>query len=938
MATVTQQIPNYILGISDQPDELKLNGQVKDLQNAYPDITLGCTKRAGSRLINKISAPAAGQTSWFNIYNDAENQYICNVDQTGKITVFRSYDGVEIPVDYSGTTGTNKADYLNGWTKSSDIQALTLNEQTFLTNRTKTTAMKSATADKSPALVNEAIIELKTISYGKQYALNIYDPQNPGSPVTEKRATSIAARAGLTSPFSDNGSCKGMGREVIHQGTVSGKTNLRYEIDIRCAPVVDPANPGTSSTGPSYNDSYQTFAKLQFGGEGWETTNTHGYTTEKGCTGSVEVKSHVTIKSYCNIAKVRPPATSSSADEAVTAAGILGGMKDALDGISNTGITATITGNCLHLTRSTPFAVGTPENQLMNIITNETNNVGDLPTNCRHNYVVKVVNSGDENDDFYLKFNVPNAGTANQDYFGEGSWEECVAPSSEITIDKTTMPIKLVRELPGNVYTNGRFLAQEIDYKERNVGDNNTNPIPSFIDSNIEKMMFFRNRLVVLSKANVIVSKTNDFFNFFSTTAMSEVSADPIDIQASSTFPTTLFDGIEVNTGLLLFSSNQQFMLTTDSDALTPTTAKINYLSSYNFNEKTNPFSLGITSGFINSSGKNSRIFEMTSIAREGEPQVLEQSKLIAKKLPIDITKAAVSKENSLLMLAAVDGTEVWGFKYFNNGEKRIQSAWFRWSLTGQFVHHAMVDDVYYVVLKVNNNYYIEAIDIKTQGATGYRVTNQIGTDNYNIHLDRQSEIAQLTSGYSSNKTTFTRPPGYESDTTGQLAVYNKNAGDHIGDYALVNPVSNSTTQLEIAGDWTNKGTLMLGYLYDYKVELPTIFVTSSASDGKTRSDTRSSLIVHRIHLNFGEIGNIDTTISRKGRTPFTYTANYSAAVIDQYQSNELPILEDYTQTIPLYERNTNLNITIKSTHPAPATLHSMNWEGDYNSRYYRRV
>ena len=112
MATVTQQIPNYILGISDQPDELKLNGQVKDLQNAYPDITLGCTKRAGSRLINKISAPAAGQTSWFNIYNDEENQYICNVDQTGKITVFRSYDGVEIPVDYSGTTGTNKADYL----------------------------------------------------------------------------------------------------------------------------------------------------------------------------------------------------------------------------------------------------------------------------------------------------------------------------------------------------------------------------------------------------------------------------------------------------------------------------------------------------------------------------------------------------------------------------------------------------------------------------------------------------------------------------------------------------------------------------------------------------------------------------------------------------------------------------------------------------------
>ena len=109
------------------------------------------------------------------------------------------------------------------------------------------------------------------------------------------------------------------------------------------------------------------------------------------------------MQSYCNIARVRPPAPSSSAEEAVTSSGILGGMKDALDAISNTGITATITGNCLHLKRDNPFAVTTPENQLMNIITNETNNVGDLPTNCRHDYVVKIVNSGDEDDDFYLK-------------------------------------------------------------------------------------------------------------------------------------------------------------------------------------------------------------------------------------------------------------------------------------------------------------------------------------------------------------------------------------------------------------------------------------------------------------------------------------------------------------------------------------------------------
>jgi hypothetical protein len=925
MSTVTQLVPNYVLGISEQPDELKLAGQVKDLQNAIPDVTLGCVKRPGSKYVTRIT-PNSGTLSWFHIYNDSDNQYIGNVSTSGVFQIWRTSDGAVIPIDYSGVTGTNAATYLSGWTNSTDIQALTINENTFFTNRSKTTAMKSQTADKSPALVNEVIIEIKTISYGKQYALNIYDPANPGTPITETRATSIAARNNFSATTSNDGSCKSMAREVIN-ATQSGKKNLRYDIDVRCVPVVDPANIGGSSSGPQYNDAYTEFAKLQFGGEGWTTGDTHDYTLEKGGTGTVEIKSHTTMRSSANIAAVRPPATSSSADEAVTASGILGDMKSALDAISGTGITATITGNCLHLKRNTAFAVSTPEPQLMNIVTNQANNVGELPSNCRHDYVVKIVNSSDDDDDYYLKFVQANAGTANQDYFGEGVWVECPAPNIEIEIDKDTMPVRLIRELPGTTYPNGRFICQSINYTKRDVGDDNTNPVPSFIGSPIQKMLFFRNRLVVLSQNNVITSKTNDFFNFFSTSAMTETSSDPIDLQASSTFPTTIFDGIEVNAGLLLFSSNQQFMLTTDSDALTPTTAKVNYLSSYNYNPETVPFSMGVTSGFINSTGKNSRIFEMADIKREGEPTVLEQSKLVSKKLPIDLTLPTTSRENSLLLLGAKNYNEVWAFRYYSNGEKRVQSAWFRWSLTGDLVHHVILDDVYYLVVKNGTEYILESIDVKKQDDT-----KVIGTENYLIHLDRHTQMSALSSGSynaSTKKTTFARPTGFAS--TAQLAVYNHNAGNEIGRYALTTA---SGSNLVVDGDWTGT-TFMLGYLYDFLVEIPTIFVTKAVGD-KSRSDTRSSLVIHRLHFAFGEVGNIDTTIKRKGRVD--YTANFSAAEIDSIDANELPIVEDYIQTIPIYERNTNLTVQIKSTHPSPATLQSMNWEGDYNPRYYRRV
>ena len=953
MSTVTQLVPNYVLGISEQPDELKLAGQVKDLVNAIPDVTLGCVKRPGSKYVTKIT-PNSGTLSWFHIYNDSDNQYIGNVNTSGVFQIWRTSDGASIPLDYSGVTGSNAATYLSGWTDPTDIQALTINENTFFTNRTKTTAMKSGTSDKSPALVNEVIIEIKTVSYGKQYALNIYDPANPGTPITETRATAIAANKSFTEAVGNlnDGTCRAMGREVINvvDGTVNGpiagnynnpnynvsnntgNTNLRYELDVRCTPVVDPNNIGTATSGPQYNDAYSVSAKLQFGGEGWETDDRHYYLTEKTGMGYIDITNHVTIKSHANIAAVRPPATSSSADEAVTSAGILGDMKTALDAITGTGITATITGNCLHLTRSTPFAVSTPEPQLMNIVTNQANNVGELPSNCRHNYVVKIVNSSDDDDDYYLKFVLANAGTSTStNYFGEGVWEECPAPNIEIEIDKDTMPIRLIRELPGNTYPNGRFICQSIDYNKRNVGDDNTNPVPSFIGSPLQKMLFFRNRLVVLSQNNVITSKTNDFFNFFSTSAMTETSSDPIDLQASSTFPTTIFDGIEVNAGLLLFSSNQQFMLTTDSDALTPTTAKINYLASYNFNPKTVPFSMGVTSGFINSTGKNSRIFEMANVQREGEPTVLEQSKLVSKKLPIDLTLPTTSKENSLLLLGAKNYNEVWGFRYYSDGEKRVQSAWFRWSTSGHLIHHVILDDVYYLIIKNTvggtDEYILESIDVKKQDDTKI-----IGTENYPIHLDRHTQMSALSSGsYSATtkKTTFARPTGFAS--TAQLAVYNHNSGNDIGRYALATA---NGSNLEVDGNWTGT-TFMLGYLFDYLVEIPTIYVTQAVG-GKSRSDTRSSLVVHRLHFAFGELGNIDTTIQRKGRVD--YTANFSAAEIDSIAANELPIVEDYIQTIPIYERNTNLTIQIKSTHPSPATLHSMNWEGDYNPRYYRRV
>ena len=68
MANVTQKISSFIQGISQQPDYLKRSGQVVDLVNALPDVTIGCQKRPGSELIAKLETTQGGK--WFTIFRD----------------------------------------------------------------------------------------------------------------------------------------------------------------------------------------------------------------------------------------------------------------------------------------------------------------------------------------------------------------------------------------------------------------------------------------------------------------------------------------------------------------------------------------------------------------------------------------------------------------------------------------------------------------------------------------------------------------------------------------------------------------------------------------------------------------------------------------------------------------------------------------------------
>ena len=502
------------------------------------------------------------------------------------------------------------------------------------------------------------------------------------------------------------------------------------------------------------------------------------------------------------------------------------------------------------------------------------------------------------------------------------------------------MPVALIRTADGNFrlaeLDGATYTISSVDYKHPQwddciVGDEVTNAEPSFIGKNINKMLFFRNRLALLSDENIILSRPGDFFNFWAKSAIAFVPSDPIDLSASSEYPAILYDGIQVNTGLILFTKNQQFMLTTDSDVLSIQTAKINAISSYNFNYTTNPISLGTTVGFLDNAGKYSRFFEMAGVLREGEPQVIEQSAVVSRLFNKDLKLISNSRENSVIFFSEEGTSTLYGYRYFDQINDRKMASWFKWTVTGDIQYHCMQDDALYVVVKNNSKDQLLKYSLKMD-------SNTFTVDTTNrVHLDHLMSTNGWSYNATTNKSTKAKPTGLES--TNQLAAYDVddtvssgNPTNAIGRYA---EITVNGSNLELTGDWSGQ-TFLIGYLFTMQVDIPTIYYRKQS--GTTwQSDTRANTVVHRVKLGFGPVGIYETTVTRTGKP--NYDDLFEVTPADQYLANYSGIFDDNVlRTVPIYDRNTNTSLTIKSTHPAPATLHNMTWEGVYNNNYYERV
>ena len=893
MPNVTQTIPNYLGGVSKQPDVKKLPGQLRDCINAYPDPTFGLTKRPGFKFLKELGASSPSDTyvdaKWFYIHRDGDEKYIGCI-KGNSFYIWNADTGVAATMTYTSPAQS----YLDG-TKSTHYDILTVQDTTFITNKTKTVA---AQANATFNANRVGTVRLRAVTANTTYTVTV----------------------------------------------VKGGTTHTAKFTTGDDPVADEILTGLNT----------------------------------GANGATD-------GTYTNVANAA----------------------SGLNGITN--VTGTILDTSIELSCTADFTLsgkGGPDNERLETFQDKVPNVTKLPDKSKHHRVVKVLNTANVGEDVYFSRFIADDGVS-----GTGFWEEYIDPSVSPGLNSATMPHELV-----NTGANA-FTFRPATWTDRLVGDDTTNSHPSFVGKKIQQAFFASSRLGFLTADNVSLSQSNEFYNFYHASAMTQIASDPVDLSCSSIRPTLLTGVLPTAQGLILFSKNQQFLMYAPNGVFTPTATIIRGISNYEMDIDMDPVDNGTNIIFTSKTPGYTRIYQMATAGQEMNPTVLDIGRVVSEWIPDTVTELTASPQNSFVALYGPTKKDIYFYRTYSDGQREVMQSWFRWECPGEVQFVAVDSDVLYAITTQKTQYsllsaslnqtpeeqilvnadgekmnpcmdlYKAASSVKFRGVDTFQIT--AGGSNYSsaptvtVNPVQTGEGSGATatatvaggavtaitltnagSGYTEGATVAISGGG-GSGATATATIYDGSkcylpyaddtdltpvivVGSDSSD--LTNPTfvesgftvtpDQRTDGVGVHFGVTQKdltavaSKVIVGYKYTYDVELPKTYFRLDPEG--TRSDFTGTLTVARMKFATGLSGIVGFKLNRKGTTDYTdvkpvLEANFGLA-------NEVPLSSLALMTVPIHQKNTNFNLRVYSDSPFPVSLTSMMWEGYYTPRFYRRT
>ena len=306
----------------------------------------------------------------------------------------------------------------------------------------------------------------------------------------------------------------------------------------------------------------------------------------------------------------------------------------------------------------------------------------DLPPKALDDAVVRVTAEDATSSVYYLKFDEQS-----------DAWFETFNPEESEGINSIGMPKTVVRRqddgggsvtgTPNQIY----FSVEDIEWNSRVSGGVDEAPNPSFIGSTINDVFFYKNRLGFLSGENVILSKTDDLFNFWPASVKEVFDDDPVDISVSSNKALTLTQVATFPDSLILFGTTKQFSLHSDGKPFTALNITVDPTTAYITNQEADPVSVGSSLYFSAPLGRYSQLREYAVAPDTLVSDATDVTGHVPRFLPTEIKQLIAEPNLEYVFLVDKEDRDedccntLWVYKFFWQGNEKVQSAWMKWKL-----------------------------------------------------------------------------------------------------------------------------------------------------------------------------------------------------------------------------------------------------------------
>lgn len=437
-------------------------------------------------------------------------------------------------------------------------------------------------------------------------------------------------------------------------------------------------------------------------------------------------------------------------------------------------------------------------------------------------------------------------------------WKETTKQGIPKGLDVNTMPFNLIRD---DVDANGiaTFHMEVGDWVDREIGDEDSNPLPSFVDSDnpkpITSIGTFQNRLYVTGGENLVMSRTDEYFNFYRYSAQRHINTDPIDIFSDTSSVNVLNSSAKLNGNLVLLSNYAQFGMS-GLNPQTYETATLREMTSYECVSTVKPAGSGeniyIAFNYGNFAGIREMFVEEVTNTVRARPITDHVDNYIEGEI---LQMAASTNVNTLFLLSEGARNKLYVYDWLFNGNEKVQSAWHEWVWPDDFeiVGISFVRDKLYVL-----SVYKESCTILEE----FNTSEPLGYDlPFNIKLDRHYQVDftyNATSGYW--QTAQLEYPQLINADTEVIGVDNDDPNNN----GITVPVMWDETNEVLYTDYpmsehTGRSvSCIVGSLYDATYE-PT---PPQLKDYQGNVTSLSKPIVGVLYFNFDEAYHYDVTIN----------------------------------------------------------------------------